>query len=86
MSMQEMPQNQPEQEELYPEIYRLLTEAIQNHKRVLILYQNLKRQWKERYIHPIQIFEYDHHFYVTAFCELRNDIRHFEFSRMKIVE
>lgn len=68
------------------EIYRLLTEAIQNHKKVLILYQNLKRQWKERYIHPIQIFEYDHRFYVTAFCELRNDIRHFEFSRMKIVE
>lgn len=28
MSMQEMPQNQPEQEELYPEIYRLLNPMV----------------------------------------------------------
>ena len=51
-----------------------------------IIDKNLKGVWKERYIHPMHIFKYDNKFYVTAFCELRNDIRHFEFSRIKIVE
>lgn len=65
-------------------LYLILNDAIINKKRILILYENLKGIWKERYIHPMHIFKYDNHFYVTAFCELRNDIRHFEFSRIKI--
>ena len=67
-------------------LYFTLNKAIVNKERLLILYKNLKQEWKERYIHPMHIFKYDNHFYVTAFCELRNDIRHFEFSRIKIVK
>ena len=67
-------------------MYFTLNKAIANKERILILYKNLKGVWKERYIHPMHIFKYDNKFYVTAFCELRNDIRHFEFSRIKIVE
>lgn len=67
-------------------MYFTLNKAIANKERILILYKNLKGVWKERYIHPMHIFKYDDKFYVTAFCELRNDIRHFEFSRIKIAE
>ena len=67
-------------------LYFTLNEAIVNKEKVLILYKNLKGIWKERYIHPMHIFKYEDRFYVTAFCELRNDIRHFEFSRIKIVK
>ena len=67
-------------------MYFTLNKAIVNKEKILILYKNLKGIWKERYIHPMHIFKYENKFYVTAFCELRNDIRHFEFSRIKIVE
>ena len=67
-------------------LYFTLNEAIVNKEKVLILYKNLKGIWKERYIHPMHIFKYEDKFYVTGFCELRNDIRHFEFSRIKIVK
>lgn len=67
-------------------LYETIREAIQTHSKLRILYRNLKLEWKERWIHPIQIFQYQDKFYVIAYCELRNDIRHFEFSRIQIPE
>lgn len=66
------------------ELYFLLRDAISNKKSIKILYRNLNHQWQERIIHPLQIFNYDSKFYVTAYCELRDDIRHFEIDRIKI--
>lgn len=66
------------------ETYLILNDAIINKKSIKILYKNLNQEWQERVIHPLQIFNYDNIFYVTAFCELRNDIRHFELKRIKI--
>lgn len=66
------------------ELYFSLNDAISNKIPLKILYKNLKQEWQERIIHPLQIFNYDKRFYVTAFCELRNDIRHFEINRMKL--
>lgn len=68
------------------ELYFALNSAISNKTSLKILYRNLNQEWQERYIHPLQFFKYDNVIYVTAFCELRNDIRHFELNRMKIVE
>lgn len=65
-------------------LYTILNEAIINKKRILILYKNLNQEWQERYIHPLQFFKYDDKYYVTAYCELRGDIRHFEITRIKI--
>ena len=56
------------------ELYFSLNDAISNKIPLKILYKNLKQEWQERIIHPLQIFNYDKRFYVTAFCELRNDI------------
>lgn len=66
------------------ELYFSLNDAISNKIPLKILYKNLKQEWQERIIHPLQIFNYDKRFYVTAFCELRNNIRHFEINRIKL--
>ena len=66
------------------EVYFLLKEAISKKSKILILYENLNQVWQERYIHPIQFFKFNDKIYVTAFCELRNTIRHFELNRIKI--
>lgn len=66
------------------ELYFTLNDAILNKTPLKILYRNLKQEWQERIIHPLQIFNYDNKFYVTAYCELRDDIRHFEISRIKL--
>lgn len=66
------------------ELYFSLNDAISNKIPLKILYKNLKQEWQERIIHTLQIFNYDKRFYVTAFCELRNDIRHFEINRIKL--
>lgn len=66
------------------ELYFSLNDAISNKIPLKILYKNLKQEWQERIIHPLQIFNYDKRFYVTAFCKLRNDIRHFEINRIKL--
>lgn len=66
------------------ELYFNLNEAILNKKPVKILYRNLNQEWQERIIHPLQMFNYNNKLYVTAYCELRDDIRHFEMSRIKL--
>lgn len=66
------------------ELYFTLNDAILNKTPLKILYRNLKQEWQERIIHPLQIFSYDNKFYVTAYCELRDDIRHFEIDRIKL--
>lgn len=65
-------------------LYTALSEAIINKDKLLILYKNLNQEWQERYIHPLQIFKYNDKHYVTAYCELRGDIRHFEINRIRI--
>lgn len=66
------------------ELYFTLNDAISNKTQLKILYKNLKQEWQERTIHPLQIFRYDNKFYITAYCELRDDIRHFEIERIKL--
>mgnify|MGYP005799499385 CR=1 FL=1 len=65
-------------------LYFALNDAITNKNPLKILYRSLNQEWHERIIHPLQIFKYDDQFYVTAYCELRDDIRHFEISRIKL--
>ncbi len=66
------------------ELYFILNDAILNKTPLKILYRNLKQEWQERTIHPLQIFSYNNKFYVTAYCELRDDIRHFEIDRIRL--
>lgn len=51
-----------------------------------IIYEDLNGEKRERWIHPLQLFKFKDKVFVTAYCELRNDIRHFEISRIKEIE
>lgn len=62
-----------------------INEAIMKKESIKILYKSVKQEWQERVIHPIEMFSYDNKLYVTAFCELRNSIRHFEINEIKII-
>ena len=62
----------------------ILNNAILTKTSLKILYKNLNQEWQERIIHPLTIFNFEEKIYVTAYCELRGDIRHFEISRIKL--
>lgn|SRR5574344_983586 len=68
------------------EIYNILNNAIKNKNKVFINFLSLKNEGKERVIHPCNIFLYNDEFYVSAFCELRGEIRHFAFNRIKDIK
>lgn len=64
------------------EKYNILSKAIKENKRVLINFISLDKTGKERIIHPCNLFIYNNEWYVSAFCELRGEIRHFALNRI----
>ena len=62
----------------------LINRAIQKSESLKIIYKNIDGTFSKRIIHPLQLFQYENNEYVIAFCELRNDIRHFEIKRISI--
>lgn len=68
------------------EKYEIFNDAIKNNKRVEISYLSLKNTISERVIQPCEIFRHKTNFYVAAYCELRGEIRHFEFQRINTIK
>ncbi len=68
------------------EIEKLIKTAISKNEKIEIIYNNIDGKNFKRIIHPIYIFKYNNNYYVTAFCELRNTIRHFELNRITNVK
>ncbi len=63
-------------------IEKIIKESIQKLDKIEIIYNDIDGDKSKRIIHPLQLFKYKDNYYVTAFCELRNDIRHFELKRI----
>ena len=63
-------------------IEKIIKSAISKNEKVEIVYNNVDGSQHRRIIHPLYLFKYKENYYVTAFCELRNDIRHFEIKRI----
>ncbi len=63
-------------------IEKVIKSAISKNEKVEIVYNNVDGSQHRRIIHPLYLFKYKENYYVTAFCELRNDIRHFEIKRI----
>lgn len=61
---------------------KLIETAINKNEKVEIIYNDFDGSQLKRIIHPLHLFKYKEDYYVTAFCELRNDIRHFEIKRI----
>lgn len=64
------------------EIEKLIETAINKNDKIEIVYNDIDGVQSKRIIHPLHLFKYKNDYYVTAFCELRNDIRHFEIKRI----
>ncbi|HIU11820.1 MAG TPA: WYL domain-containing protein [Candidatus Onthocola stercorigallinarum] len=64
------------------EIEKIIESAIKKNEKIEIIYNDINGGQSQRTIHPLHLFKYKDEYYVTAFCELRNDIRHFELKRI----
>jgi len=68
------------------EKYEIFNTAIKNDSRVEITYLSLQNKISERIIQPCEIFKHKKDFYVAAYCELRGELRHFEFERIQTMK
>ena len=62
--------------------YNLLTRAIKEKRKVKILYYSYGKGENERVIDPVEMFLFQDGWYCAAFCEKKQDIRHFELKRI----
>ena len=68
------------------EKYNILSRAIKEKKKVEILYYSYEKGENIRIIHPIDLYLYCDSWYISAFCELRQDMRHFELKRIRKIK
>lgn len=62
--------------------YNILTRAIKEKRKVKILYYSYGKGENERIIDPAEMFLFQDGWYCAAFCEKKQDIRHFELRRI----
>jgi len=78
-----------EEMELKDEIkdyYNALTKAMKQHRKVRIEYFSFVHGVQTRVIHPLDMFLYHTGWGCAAYCELKNDLRHFELKRIQSLE
>ena len=63
--------------------YNLMNRAIKEKRKVKILYFSYNKGENERIIRPLDMFLYEEGWGVVAFCEMRKDLRHFDFKRIR---
>lgn len=68
------------------EIFNIVKSSIKKQEAINIEYRNIDGTISKRTIHPLQLFNYKDINYVTAYCELRKDIRHFEIERIESIK
>ena len=66
--------------------YNILNKAIKEHRKVKLNYYSYTHGNQERIIRPYNMFLYNTGWGCAAFCELRNDLRHFELKRINSIE
>ncbi len=66
--------------------YNMLTRAIKEKRKVKINYYSFVHGNIDRVIRPYDMFLYNNGWGCAAFCELRNDLRHFELKRINKIE
>lgn len=62
--------------------FNLLTRAIKEKRKVKIRYYSYNKGENERIIDPAEMFLFQEGWYCAAFCEKKQDIRHFELKRI----
>jgi predicted DNA-binding transcriptional regulator YafY len=62
--------------------FNILTRAIKEKRKVLINYYSYVHGNQDRIIHPLDMFLYNSGWGCAAYCEKKNDLRHFELKRI----
>ena len=81
--------NKPFLNEINNKMYNDFTKAINNNRKIeiqnYIIYNNKlgSREFTTRVVIPDEIFYFENKWFVHGYCELRQDIRQFEFDRIK---
>ena len=66
--------------------YNIFTRAIKEKRKVKIDYYSYVHGVQERVVHPLDLFLYNTGWGCAAYCELKNDLRHFELRRISKIE
>ena len=66
--------------------YNILTKAMKEHRKVKINYYSFVHGNQDRVIRPLDMFLYNTGWGCAAYCELKNDLRHFELKRINQIE
>lgn len=72
--------------ELDKKIYNTITKALKEQKKVLLTYLSSDEILRERIIHPMDLYVYNHNWYIPSYCEYRKSMRHFQFARVKDIK
>ena len=72
--------------ELDMKIYNTINKALKEQKKVLLTYLSSDEVIRDRVIHPMDLYVYNHKWYIPSYCEYRKSMRHFQFSRVKEIE
>lgn len=66
--------------------FNILTRAVKERRKVLINYYSYVHGNEDRVIHPLDMFLYNSGWGCAAYCEKKNDLRHFELKRINKIE
>ena len=66
--------------------YNIITKAIKDRRKLKISYFSYIHGVQERIIRPLDLFLYNTGWGCAAYCELKNDLRHFELKRISKIE
>jgi len=66
--------------------FNILTRAVKEKRKVLINYYSYVHGNEDRVIRPLDMFLYNSGWGCAAYCEKKNDLRHFELKRINKIE
>lgn len=72
--------------DLDKKIYNIINKALKEKRKVLLTYLSSDNVVRQRVIHPMDLYVYNHNWYIPAYCEYRNSMRHFQFERTKDIK
>ena len=68
--------------ELDRKIYNVITRALKEKRKVELRYRSSDDVVRNRIIHPMDLYVYNHNWYIPAYCEYRKSMRHFQFANV----
>lgn len=72
--------------EFHKKIYNIIVKALKERRKVEIDYLSSDGIVRKRIIHPMDLYVYNHNWYIPSYCEYRNTMRHFQFANIKEIK